>query len=610
STVTLNFSAISTSSPIDIVATKQNKVPHIESVNPIVNQPPVADFSGSPTTIMEGESVDFMDLSLYATEWDWNFGDGGNSNQQHPTHTYTDVGEYTVSLNVSNINGSDSETKTNYITVTPYVVIPVADFSTDVTNTCVGIVNFTNNSEDASSYLWDFGDGNTSTEINPTHVYTENGTFTVSLTATNSYDSHTITKSDLIVVDLPDAPSVVDASSCGPANLTLEASGNGDIEWFDAAIGGNLIATGNTYSDDFSETNTFFVQSKVENYVQYNVGPENNSIGSGSYFTSSTVHGLIFDAEQDFTLKSVRTYVQYSGSKTITLKDGSGTTIATQSVYVSSGSSGQRIDLNFDIPAGSGYQLLGPATPRMYRNSNGASYPYQIDGIVNIYDNTADDLNYYYYFYDWEIEVNESCISARLPITATINDIPESVNVSGGGEFCGGTATLTATGGNGGTIYFQGTDNNGTSTENPSSTQEISQSGTYYFRAMSNEGCWGEQGSVTVTINPIPGIVNVSGGGEFCGGTTTLTATGGEGGTIYYQGTTSDGVSTENPTNTQEITESGIYYFRAMSDEGCWGEEASANVVIHPAISVSISATHETYPGTNDGTASADVQGG
>ena len=108
----------------------------------------------------------------------------------------------------------------------------------------------------------------------------------------------------------------------------------------------------------------------------------------------------------------------------------------------------------------------------------------------------------------------------------TINNIPTVVSVSGAGTFCGST-TITATGGTGGTIYFQGTTSGGTSTATASSTQTITTSGTYYFRA--NNACgWGTEGSVTVTINPAPAATNVTGGGTYCGSTIITADNGGE----------------------------------------------------------------------------------
>jgi len=87
-------------------------------------EPPVADFSANTTTIEEGETVDFTDQSSNnPTEWDWSFegGDPSTSTEQNPGVTYQNQGTYEVSLTVTNEYGSDSETKTDYITVEEYV---------------------------------------------------------------------------------------------------------------------------------------------------------------------------------------------------------------------------------------------------------------------------------------------------------------------------------------------------------------------------------------------------------------------------------------------------------------------------------------------------------
>lgn len=80
--------------------------------------PPVANFSGTPTSGYVPLTVQFTDLSSNSpTSWSWNFGDGGTSYLQNPSHQYTSAGQFTVSLTATNAYGSDTEVKTNYITV-------------------------------------------------------------------------------------------------------------------------------------------------------------------------------------------------------------------------------------------------------------------------------------------------------------------------------------------------------------------------------------------------------------------------------------------------------------------------------------------------------------
>lgn len=83
------------------------------------NDPPVADFSGTPLSGDYPLTVDFTDLSTNSpTSWSWTFGDGGTSGDQNPTYTYTAAGIYTVSLTATNAYGSDTKTETGYVNVT------------------------------------------------------------------------------------------------------------------------------------------------------------------------------------------------------------------------------------------------------------------------------------------------------------------------------------------------------------------------------------------------------------------------------------------------------------------------------------------------------------
>ena len=90
--------------------------------------PPTADFNASGTTVCGGSSVSFTDLSVGATSWSWNFGPGAvpaTSTAQNPTVIFNNAGTNTVSLTITNAFGTDTETKTNYITVLPGNGLPL-----------------------------------------------------------------------------------------------------------------------------------------------------------------------------------------------------------------------------------------------------------------------------------------------------------------------------------------------------------------------------------------------------------------------------------------------------------------------------------------------------
>ncbi len=140
-----------------------------------VFQTPVPLFS--PSSVCTNVLSQFTDSSTSAVgdpvvAWLWDFGDGlPNSTLQNPTHTYTASGNYNLFLRVSTATCSDSDTVV--VTVEP---LPAADFTRNDTAGCSPLsVDFTNaSSANAVSYFWDFGDGDTSTAQNPTHVFTNN----------------------------------------------------------------------------------------------------------------------------------------------------------------------------------------------------------------------------------------------------------------------------------------------------------------------------------------------------------------------------------------------------------------------------------------------------
>ena len=144
-------------------------------------------------------TVNFTDASTKSpTTWLWDFGDGETSTERNPTHTYTTAGIYTVSLTATNASGSDTEIKTGYIEAG---TDPIADFSIDSDiNYITHTFEFTDKSlNNPTSWLWDFGDGETSTEQNPTHTYTGAQSYWVTLTVTNTYGTDTIGV-DVVVV--------------------------------------------------------------------------------------------------------------------------------------------------------------------------------------------------------------------------------------------------------------------------------------------------------------------------------------------------------------------------------------------------------------------------
>jgi len=153
---------------------------------------PVADFSATPTSGLAPLTVTFTDLSVSydeITSWTWNFGDGETSSEQNPIHIYNQNGVYTVKLKVYESDGdNDSKTKVDYVIIPNQP--PIADANGPYAGTEGIAITFDGSGSYDSdgtiiSYFWDLGDGKTSIDQNPTHTYTQNGTYTVTLTVTD-----------------------------------------------------------------------------------------------------------------------------------------------------------------------------------------------------------------------------------------------------------------------------------------------------------------------------------------------------------------------------------------------------------------------------------------
>ena len=183
---------------------------------------PVADFTASDSIGCFPFPVKFTDKSEVndgvINSWQWDFGDGNTSTEQHPSHTYTGTGNYTVTLKVTSSNGcTKSFSKSQYIQIASGVL---ADFDfTPAANSCNAPLEiiFNNKSVESGtvSYVWDFGDGQTSTERDPHHNYTANGSYTVTLSAVNTSGCRdTVRKKNVIVLGNTQTQFTIPASVC------------------------------------------------------------------------------------------------------------------------------------------------------------------------------------------------------------------------------------------------------------------------------------------------------------------------------------------------------------------------------------------------------------
>lgn len=141
-------------------------------------------FDATPIVQCVNQTIQFNNQTQGVTpqtQWLWDFGDGQTSAAANPVHEYSDTGTYTISLTVINQGCSRDTERIDYI----LIVVPKADFNFDFDCTAPTTVQFRDTSQGADSWLWDFGDGSTSTLQNPLHTFPTQGSYQVTLTVEN-----------------------------------------------------------------------------------------------------------------------------------------------------------------------------------------------------------------------------------------------------------------------------------------------------------------------------------------------------------------------------------------------------------------------------------------
>jgi len=274
---------------------------------------PTADFTSNPTTGCAPLNVAFSDLTtIYSaplTAWYWDFGDGNSSTLQNPGHVYASTGFYTVALTVTDADGCQHIiTKPNFIQPT----YPAPDFSADTLSCTTRGVQFANMAVGVGmSFMWDFGDGNTSTATNPLHFYTSEGTYTISLQVTdvNGCDS-TLVKPNYVRIANPNANFGADNTyaPCPPLLVNFADSSSDAITWrwdFGDGASSTLRQPSHVYVAPGTYDVTLIVQSALgcndtlfrDDYIRVNgpngtftFTPDSGCLGQQVDFTAVTVN--------------------------------------------------------------------------------------------------------------------------------------------------------------------------------------------------------------------------------------------------------------------------------------------------------------------------------
>jgi Zn-dependent metalloprotease len=375
----------------------------------------------SGITMAKAEKIAFRGLTVYFTS-NTNYSNARTSTIQAATDLYGSCSaELTATTNAWYAVGVGAAYAGGF---------PTAVFSANNTLSCTAplTVNFTNNSLNAASYNWNFGDGGTSTTTSPAHTYTTAGVYNVQLVATGTCSANakdTMLINQMITVNGAPTASSPSVTSCGPKSYTLSASGVGQLTWYNSS---GQVGTGSGYTTPtLTQTTTYSVTSSV--YVAGTATAAGapataTTLNAGGYLNYS--HYLIFDATTPFTLKSVDVYAQTSSSSqpTIQLTDNTGAVL--QAITTTLTAAGKNtVTLNWHVPQGTGYRLVAAgANINLSRNNGGATFPINVSTVASITgtDVSGTSPTYYYWFYNWIVVADVLCPSSATVVTATIQN--------------------------------------------------------------------------------------------------------------------------------------------------------------------------------------------
>ncbi|MBC7778151.1 MAG: PKD domain-containing protein [Phycisphaerae bacterium] len=197
----------------------------------MMETPPTAGFMANPNSGCAPLTVQFTNTSsANATDFNWQFPGGlpSSSTEQNPSVVYSTPGVYAVTLTASNAAGSATASQLNIVTVSPE---PTADFGASIVG---ATVSFSNSSANATSYSWGFGDGQTSIETSPSHTYASDGTYTVTLSASNACGTVLSTQTIVIITPPTAGFTATPMEGCTPLTVqfTNTSSANAtDFSW-------------------------------------------------------------------------------------------------------------------------------------------------------------------------------------------------------------------------------------------------------------------------------------------------------------------------------------------------------------------------------------------
>ena len=399
---------------------------------------PSASITASgPTVLCPGETVT-LTASTSSNNPSYLWSDGSTSS----SITVSQSGFYSVEVNDASFGGCASSSS-NYIEVvvapTPVDLSMASQLNAPtfevqsnsgsylLCNNASLTLEVVNSNATNATYLWSNGDTGPTTSISAVGDY--------SVVVTDNGFACNSTVSDVISVTSPVAAPSLTATQdtiCVGEAVELTSSSGSATNWYNDALGVNLVGTGSSFNTSvLSSTSSFYATTTI---LGGDVG-ENSHTGSSDYSGGSTNGWISFDVSIPITINAVDVYTDTDGDRTIVVWDEGGNVVQSQSFYIQStngGSDPTTVPLNFSIPVGNNFiigtdtavnnQNFGNNNPMLKRQGDQyygyCNYPYIIDNVVEL-KNSPYGNDWYYYFYNWDVNPL-ACESPLTPYEITV----------------------------------------------------------------------------------------------------------------------------------------------------------------------------------------------
>ncbi len=275
-------------------------------------------------------------------------------------------------------------------------------------------------SSPGSSYTWSNGANSQVITV------TESGVYNVAVVD----DCSSAVTSESVEVIIYEAPLPL-------ASVEVVVTQNGDdfVEvdadmayWYDSEDATTPIFMGNPMPVNLSENTTFWVENVMVYGGETSSGGQLANTTDGGQYHGNSNFWLIFDANTDIVLESVKVFSGQEGNRTIALIDANGAIVQQATVNIPQGEF--EVQLDFDVPAGIGYGLRTlDNNPQLWRDGPPAQlgYPYDLGGLATIVQSSVtgqNSLNFYYFFYDWKVRTPEiACSSDRTAVQVIVSNV-------------------------------------------------------------------------------------------------------------------------------------------------------------------------------------------